>query len=174
MNNNIKNITVFTDGSCVLKNNNINHGGIGVCFDNEVGLKNISKSFMSEQTTNQSMELMACLAGVEKVIKFMSKKEKIWALNIYTDSMYVINCINEWAPKWIQLNWQRRAGAKLKEIKHLKIIKKLYRLSKLYPINYHHVRSHQKEPSKNLVQQWTLWNGNNVADKLAGNAMRKC
>lgn len=168
-------LTLFTDGSCLL---NKQCGGAGVYFQNknELKIQNISKSFKGSDVTNQRMELMACLLAIEKIIKCMGKKilinKNTWELDIYTDSMYVINCVTKWSPKWILYNWKRLDKKELKNIKHVKIIQKLYKLSKLYPINYYHVKSHQKEPPKD-DPTWTLWYGNNIADKLAGTAMKK-
>ena len=171
-------LMVFTDGSCLLDKH---CGGIGIYFQDkdELKVKDISKSFKGDTVTNQSMELLACLTAVEKVIKCMNKKNKIieknnelWELDIYTDSMYVINCITKWSHTWILYNWKRKEGGQLKVIKHLKIIQKLYKLSRLYPIKYYHVKSHQKELSKDDLK-WPLWNGNRIADDLAGRAMKK-
>lgn len=165
-------IIIFTDGSCTLKKDSNNHGGVGVFFNNYDDMKDISKSYSGKDITNQSMELLACVTGIEKVIKHMNKKNCLWELEIYTDSMYTINCATTWASKWILLNWQRQVGKQLKSISNLKIIKKLYRLTKLYPVKYYHVRSHRKEPPKGPL--WDNWYGNSKADELAGKAMRCC
>jgi ribonuclease HI len=178
--NDIRKIRIFTDGSCTLKNkknkNKNNHGGLGVFFESVPEIKDFSKLFIGSHVTNQSMELEACVYGIEKVIKYMKTKDqhKLWDLEICTDSMYVINCINKWASKWIKLDWKRKVGKQVKDISNLKIIKKLYRLSKMYNVSYTHVNSHRKEPSKTQKWEWDRWNGNNNADKLAGVAMKKC
>ena len=113
---------------------------------------------------------MACLKGVEKVIRCMYKNNPtnvMWQIELYTDSVYTINCATKWAAKWILYNWKRPVSSKLKDICNLDLIKKLYKLCSMYPVNFHHVRGHQKEPNCK-GEGWELWNGNRTADKLAG------
>jgi ribonuclease HI len=178
-NNNVKKVIVYTDGSCTLKNISnkykSNHGGVGVHFNKEIKLRDVSKSYTGPTITNQSMELLACLTAVEKIINYHKKMNSLWELNIYTDSMYVINSVTKWAPKWILYNWKRKVGAQWKDICHLKIIKRLYCLCKTYPVTFIHVKSHQKEPSKkDNLEKWERWSGNSKADELAGKAMKNC
>lgn len=168
----VKMIVVYTDGSSTLdKNANTRHGGIGVFFadGNE---NNISKSFTGTDVTNQRMELLACIKAIEKCIEMMKDSNDKWKIKIITDSMYVINCINEWAPNWIIWGWKRKINGKIKDdISNLDLIKKLYKLSRLYPIEYEHVKSHKKEPPKKTekeIEIWNKWYGNKNADRLAG------
>ena len=96
-----------------------------------------------------------------------------WSLNIYTDSMYVKNCMEKWAQNWIQLGWKRKVGNQIKDnLSNLDLIKTLYTYSCIYPVKYHHVRSHKKAPSENS-KSWHAWYGNDMADKMACEAMDK-
>lgn len=171
-------VNIFTDGSCMLNLSGTNYGGIGVNFDHPK-IKNLSQSYSGKDVTNQRMELLACIKGIEKVIKYMykdNKNNKEWSIEVYTDSMYTIKCATVWGSKWIMFNWKRPKGSKLKQICNLDLIKKLYILSKTYPVNFYHVNSHCKEPvktSNKLDLKWYTWDGNFKADKLAGEAMAK-
>lgn len=165
----LKIITVYTDGSSTLlnKENKIRCGGVGVFFGDKND-NNISKSFIGNDVTNQRMELLACIEAINKCIEMMKDSTSKWSIKIITDSMYVIQCINDWAPNWILWGWKRKVNGKIKDdICNLDLIKRLYKLSKMYTVNYEHVNSHKKEP-KDDEEKWKKWYGNNNADILAG------
>jgi len=155
-------ITVFTDGAC--KNNNSKSkprcAGVGVFFDDNSPL-NLSQK-VEGKLTNQRAELMACLRAIEIV----SSNYSDFKLLIYSDSMYTINCVTKWAPNWIKNGWAKKGGP----IENLDLIKPLYELTNQYNIMYHHINSHLHEPTDKQSEQYTLWYGNNEADRLANMA----
>lgn len=162
-----KKYIVFTDGSSSVQKDdkNIRYGGIGIFFP--ISKEEISIPFDGEDITNQRMELSACIIAIKYFIKKMKNQKIMWELDIYSDSKYTIDCITRWAPRWILSGWNKKlSGGK---ILNLDLIKELYILSKLYPINYYHVRSHKREPQKDTLE-WNLWFGNKKADELAGKA----
>lgn len=169
-NNDLNKIIIFTDGSSsVFKKNGIRYGGIGVHFQDNP-LNNISVGYEGVDVTNQRMELSACIKGIEKCIEFVDKNTT--EIHIYTDSMYVINCITAWASKWEKLGWKREVNGVVKDnLCNLDLIKPLYNYSLECKLKFHHVRSHQKEPPENNKEKWTNWYGNDSADKLANSAM---
>ena len=164
-------ILVYTDGSA--DNIKKDRGGIGVYFNEEefqhlniaANLNTINLDI--GKPTNQKAELCACMRAIETVAEVMNGQCCLWNLTIYTDSMYTINCIETYAPKWIQYGWNRVEGKQNKPVKNLEIIKHLYALSRMYPITYKHVRSHKKEPTDKDSIEWKHWNGNKIADLLA-------
>lgn len=163
---------IFTDGSSSIKKDNNRFGGVGVYFG-ENSDNNISEGHVGNNVTNQRMELLACILGIEKIIDITKNKNNYWKANIYSDSMYTINCVTKWAPNWIQLGWRRKVGNNIKDnILNLDLIKKLYMYTKMYPINYIHVRSHQKKPDEES-EEYFKWYGNYQADELATGAMQK-
>jgi ribonuclease HI len=157
---------IFTDGSSSLKTNNSRYGGIGIYFPN-TPINNISIGYSGSDVTNQRMELLASLKGVEKCIEENLTED----LHIYTDSMYVINCITKWAPKWKQLGWRRDVNGVIKDnLCNLDLIKPLYDYYLEHTLQFTHVRGHQKEPTDNTTDQWFNWKGNTEADRLATKA----
>jgi ribonuclease HI len=89
-------IVIYTDGSAL---GNPGPGGYGVVIANGGKNRELSKGF--RLTTNNRMELMACIEGL-KAIKTAS------AIVLYSDSKYVINGITKgWAKKWRANNWMR-------------------------------------------------------------------
>jgi len=78
------------------------------------------------------MELTAVLEGLKKL------KEPC-EVEIYTDSKYVANAINEWIHNWSKNNWS--VGIK-KKIKHLEKWKELYDLLKKHKVKAIWVKGH--------------------------------
>lgn len=157
---------MYTDGSSSIKNNK-RCGGIGIFIENNK--YQIAKTFIGNNSTNQRMELQACLTAIKYYIKHIHNNIND-QLIIRTDSMYLINCITDWSNKWKNNNWQRKTGNKNKEILHLDLIKQLYDLYNQYKIKFEHIKAHQKQPNKD-DHKWSSWYGNYMADKLASNAM---
>lgn len=161
---------IYTDGSCV-KNKRIKDvskqpkGGIGV-FINDNNSFNISESFTLYPVTNMRTELYACIKACEIFIhNFYKKENKINNfLIIYTDSKFVINAITKWCINWKKKNWKKTDG---KTVQNLDLIERLYEYYCLFPIDFKHIRSHQKKPVKKDSDEYKHWYGNMMADKLA-------
>jgi ribonuclease HI len=85
-------IELFTDGAA---SGNPGPGGYGVVLKYKDKRKEISGGFT--KTTNNRMELLAVIVGLESV------KNKDLIVNIYSDSKYVVDAINQ---KWLE-GWQR-------------------------------------------------------------------
>jgi ribonuclease HI len=85
-------IELYTDGAA---SGNPGPGGYGVVLKYKDKRKEISEGFL--RTTNNRMELLAVIVGLESV------KNKDLIVNVYSDSKYVVDAINQ---KWLQ-GWQR-------------------------------------------------------------------
>lgn len=89
-------IIVYTDGGALT---NPGPGGFGVVIAAGGETREISKGY--RMTTNNRMELMACIAGLKAF-------EKPASILLYSDSKYVINGIAKgWAEKWRANGWMR-------------------------------------------------------------------
>ena len=119
------------------------------------------------KVTNQVCELLACIKGLETIIttQNIGKNEII----IYTDSMYIINSITEWAKNWEKNNWKK---ADNKPIQNLELVKKLYYLAKNLKVGFKHVKAHTN-PLEKDSDEYFEWYGNYMADKLAVQASLK-
>lgn len=96
----IPDIELFTDGGA---EPNPGKGGFGIILR----YKGREKEFFAgyEFTTNNRMELMAVIYGLERI----KTKAKI---TVYSDSKYVINgIVKGWAKKWRENNWIRKKNA---------------------------------------------------------------
>ena len=92
---------MYTDGACI---DNPGPGGYGVVLLYKGHRKELSGGF--RQTTNNRMELMACIVGLQA----LKRKSSVV---IHSDSKYVVNGMTRgWAKKWQANNWQRSEKVK--------------------------------------------------------------
>ena len=99
----MKEIIIYTDGGCI---GNPGPGGYGVVLLYGKHRKELTDGF--KETTNNRMELLACIKGLEAL------KERC-SVTLYSDSKYVVDGISKgWARRWQKYNWIRvkKTGAK--------------------------------------------------------------
>ena len=96
-------IYLYTDGAC---SGNPGPGGYGVvlrCGDRE---KEMSEGF--EQTTNNRMELLAVIVGLEAI-----KWERA-DVQVVSDSKYVVDAVSKgWLWKWVKTDFAKKANPDL-------------------------------------------------------------
>jgi ribonuclease HI len=89
-------VIIFTDGSA---NARTGAGGYGVILKYKKSVKELSGGF--RKTTNNRMEIMACIEG----LRALKKKSEVV---VFSDSQYVVNSMSKgWAKKWQAQNWMR-------------------------------------------------------------------
>ncbi len=159
-------INVFCDGSALNNNSKKGQriGGIGVFF-NDNDTRNISEVINTEKITNQVAELLACI----KALYILKNEDYKGFVYIYTDSMYVLNCIVSYCKKWEKQGWKKEDKS---EIENLELIKELFNLTKEMKVIYKHIKAHQEAPSNKSSEEFKLWYGNQMADALATNASK--
>ncbi len=134
-------ITMYTDGSA---KGNPGPGGLGVILMSGDYRKEISKGY--KHTTNNRMELLAVITGLEAI------KKKDWPITVYSDSQYVVKAIEEgWLKNWIKTDF--KGGKKNKDL-----WTKYYLLSQGMNVKLKWVKGH----ANNFF--------NNRCDELATNA----
>jgi ribonuclease HI len=138
-------IVIYTDGGC---RGNPGIGGWGVWLrygDNDKKLNGNEKN-----TTNNRMELTAAIKALEAI------KSKNIDIDLYTDSKYVMNGINEWIKGWKAKGWKTSAK---KPVKNVDLWQQLDTLNATHTVHWHWVKGHSGNE------------GNEMADKLANQAM---
>ena len=91
-------VVIYTDGGC---RNNPGPGGYGVVLLHNGGRQELSGGYA--KTTNNRMELTACIKGLEALARRQS-------VIVFSDSQYVVNGIEKgWARKWKSNGWKRTA-----------------------------------------------------------------
>ena len=88
-------VTIHTDGGCI---GNPGPGGYGVVL--EYGGRRLEKSGGFRHTTNNRMELLAVIVGLESL-------KRPCRVHVYSDSRYVINAATKgWAERWRSNGWR--------------------------------------------------------------------
>lgn len=96
-------IRIYTDGAA---QGNPGPGGYGVILKYKDYVKELSQGF--RRTTNNRMELLAVITGLEAI-----KKEGI-PVTIYSDSQYVVKAVEEgWLWNWEKKNFAQKKNADL-------------------------------------------------------------
>ena len=96
----MKQVEIFTDGAC---SGNPGPGGYGVIL--RYGNREKELSGGERETTNNRMELMAAITGLEAL------KESC-RVTLYSDSKYLIDALKlGWAAKWRANGWMRKPSA---------------------------------------------------------------
>lgn len=92
-------IIIYTDGACAGNQNKINKGGYGAVLIYKDHRKEIYGGEIN--TTNNKMEVKACIEALKTL------KRKDIPIEVYTDSAYLCNCINQkWYAKWRKNGWK--------------------------------------------------------------------
>lgn len=132
----MENILLYTDGS---SRGNPGPGGYGVILMWGKHRKEMSKGF--RLTTNNRMELLAVITGLEAI-----KKHEL-PITVYSDSQYVINSVQKgWLKNWIKTDF---AGGK----KNKDLWKHYYELAKKFTIRFEWVRGHANNPFNNRCDE---------------------
>ena len=98
----MKTVNIYTDGACSGNQNDNNIGGWGCVLEFGEHRKELHGGEVD--TTNNRMELTALISALECL------KEKNLALDIFSDSSYLVNCFrSKWYVKWQQNGWKNSA-----------------------------------------------------------------
>jgi uracil-DNA glycosylase len=121
------------------------------------------------KTSNNRGELTAILMALNAIstdIKSTSAKFFYKRICIVTDSKYSMQSISIWSTRWVADPIKH----KLKEKMNLDLIlpaKELFDLiNKTSLCEFKHINSHQVEPPIVTSEEWFLWKGNDIVDKL--------
>lgn len=127
---------MYTDGA---SRGNPGPGGYGVVLMSGAHKKELSKGF--RLTTNNRMELMAVIAGLQAL------KKNHLPVTIYSDSQYVVNSISKgWLDTWIKTNFK---GDK----KNPDLWRQYYQLSRPFDIKMVWVKGHADNPYNNRCDE---------------------
>lgn len=143
----VDHIVIYTDGSSL---GNPGPGGYGVVIPSDEGDLELSGGF--RRTTNNRMELLACIVGLEQ----LPSPETV---ALYSDSRYVVDGITKgWAKGWQRNQWRKSNGAKALNID---LWKRLLVLCSRHDVHFVWVKGHAGNP------------GNERCDQLATQAAAK-
>jgi len=99
----VNKINIYTDGSA---RGNPGPGGYGVLLEYNGYVKEVSEGF--KLTTNNRMELLAVIVGLESI------KKKNYEICVFSDSKYVVEAINKgWVFNWEKRNFKQKKNPDL-------------------------------------------------------------
>lgn len=103
-------IHMYCDGGCRGNQEDNNIGAWGVYIEYKDMIKKYSGG--ERNTTNNKMELSACVEGFNKV------RNKSVPITVYLDSAYVLNGITSWVKGWKKNGWRtsNKQAVKNKEL----------------------------------------------------------
>jgi ribonuclease HI len=136
-------VQLFTDGAC---SGNPGPGGWAFILRHPATGKEKEGSGGEPETTNNRMELMAVIRGLEEL-------KRATHVELLTDSVYVGKGLSEWLPKWKAAGWQRRERGRPAEIKNEDLWRELDALAARHRIKYTRVAGHSGHPENDRCDE---------------------
>ncbi|MFT4655284.1 MAG: ribonuclease HI [Kangiellaceae bacterium] len=132
----MKKVKIYTDGSCL---GNPGPGGWGALLEFNETDKELSAGFA--HTTNNRMELLA-------PINALNQLKELCEVNLYTDSQYVKNGINQWIHNWKKNGWRT---SNRKPVKNADLWQLLDTACQTQQVTWHWVKAHNGHPQNERV-----------------------
>ena len=147
----MQHITIYTDGS---SRGNPGPGGYGTILMSGSHKKELSQGY--KRTTNNRMELMAVIAGLEALKKPGMK------VTVYSDSQYIVKAVTlGWLNKWIATNF--KGGKKNKDL-----WMRYHNLARNFDIDFVWVKGHAENIFNNRcdILATTAADGDNLLEDI--------
>ena len=131
-------VKIYTDGAA--RGNPDGPGGYGTVLEyvdskGELHTRELSQGY--KRTTNNRMELMAVIAGLEAL-------NRPCQVELYSDSKYVVDAFNQhWIDGWIKKGWKR---GKNEPVKNTDLWKRLLKASESHQVTWNWVKGHDGHP----------------------------
>jgi ribonuclease HI len=139
-------VELFTDGAC---QHNPGPGGWAFILRHPASGRQISRSGGESMTTNNRMELMAVIRGLESL-------KRPCHVKLYTDSTYVGRGLTEWLKKWKARGWLRNDQGASRTIKNLDLWLRLDQLLAQHQLQYIPVRGHSGHPENEACDRMAV------------------
>lgn len=137
-------VRLFTDGA---SRGNPGPGGYGAVlqFTDSSGKlheRELSQGF--ECTTNNRMELLAAIVGLEAL-------KRPCSVTLYSDSQYVVNAFSQhWVEGWLKRGWK---NAKKEPVKNVDLWKRLLAAKQPHDVTFVWVKGHAGHPENERCDQ---------------------
>lgn len=121
-------ITIYTDGAA---KGNPGPGGYGTILDFQGKRKELSEGF--RMTTNNRMELLAVIKGLEAI------KKPGWNVLVYSDSKYVVDAVEKgWLKGWVTKGFKGK--------KNVDLWKRYLKIAEKHNVKFKWVKGHAGHP----------------------------
>ena len=131
-------VTIYSDGAA--RGNPEGPGGYGTVIqfvDQKGTLHEREFSAGYEKTTNNRMELMGAIIGLEALTKPCQ-------VTLISDSKYVTDAFNQnWIEGWLKNNWKNSAK---KPVKNIELWKRLLKAKEMHDVTFMWVKGHDGHP----------------------------
>ena len=131
-------VKIYTDGAA--RGNPDGPGGYGTilsCVDaqGQEHIREFSQGY--KKTTNNRMELMAAIVGLEAL-------NRPCQIQLYSDSKYLVDAFNQhWIDGWIKKGWKR---GKNEPVKNVDLWKRLLQAKEPHQVEFIWVKGHDGHP----------------------------
>ena len=134
----LMNVEIYTDGAA--RGNPDGPGGYGVVLHYTDTQGNLHEKELSQgyvRTTNNRMELMAAIVGLEALNRPCQGE-------LYSDSKYVVDAFNQhWIDSWVKKNW---INSQKKPVKNPDLWKRLLKAKEPHQVKFIWVKGHDGHP----------------------------
>lgn len=131
-------VMIYSDGAA--RGNPDGPGGYGtiLLYKDSKGQEHVRElSGGYKKTTNNRMELMAVIIGLEALTKPCN-------VTVFSDSQYVVKAFNDkWLEGWIKKGWKR---GKNEPVKNIDLWKRLLKAMEIHQVTYSWVKGHNGHP----------------------------
>ncbi|MGB3377396.1 ribonuclease HI [Allopontixanthobacter sediminis] len=134
----MKHVEIFTDGAC---KGNPGPGGWGALLRMGKHEKEIAGS--EADTTNNRMEMTAVIRALNALIEPC-------AIDLYTDSKYVLDGMTKWIDGWQRNGWKT---ASKKPVRNEDLWHELIEAVKHHQVDWHWVKGHNGHPENDRVDR---------------------
>ena len=151
-------VTLYSDGSA--RGNPDGPGGYGTVLhylDSQGTLHGREYSAGYKKTTNNRMELMGVITGLEALTKPCE-------VTVVSDSKYVTDAFNShWIDSWLKNNWK---NSKKEPVKNMDLWKRLLEAKKQHQVTFVWVKGHAGHPENERCDELatTAADGSNLLD----------
>ena len=153
-------VKIFTDGAA--RGNPDGPGGYGTVLeyvDTKGQLHTREYSCGYKKTTNNRMELMAAIVGLEAL-------NRPCTVELYSDSKYVVDAFNQhWIDNWVKNNWKR---GKSGPVKNIDLWERLLKAKAPHQVHFIWVKGHDGHPQNERCDELatTAADGENLIDDV--------
>lgn len=151
-------VKIYTDGSA--RGNPDGPGGYGAVLEyidskGQMHVKELSAGY--KKTTNNRMELMAAIKGLEAL-------NRPCVVELYSDSQYMVKAFNDhWIDGWIKKGWKR---GKNEPVKNVDLWQRLLKAKAPHQVTFIWVKGHDGHPQNERCDTLatTAADGTNLLD----------
>ena len=153
-------VKIFTDGAA--RGNPEGPGGYGTVLqyiDSKGELHEREYSAGYKKTTNNRMELMAVITGLEALTRPCD-------VEVISDSKYVTDAFNQhWVDGWLKRNWK---GSSNNPVKNVDLWKRLLKAKASHQVKFTWVKGHAGHPENERCDKLatTAADGNSLLDDV--------